>query len=242
MDRLGIVTRAEAKAICNIRPQNLELDDAVDHLIMVASQQIEDAVGRLFTKQVFTEYMATKQTIDTVMDLYGGSETGTKSRVRASTIYLRSLNIDTSDFEIRYDTNRVFGDDSIIDPVDYIIDEEKGSVRLLFGTAYSERALKVTYTGGWDKVKDDLRSGEAPAPEVFCLSADIPYNIKEACLLQIGYLHARRRKDNIGLTGDRSTGKGDSFVQTMSWGSKQGLTREAVGLIAHLKRPIMGRY
>ncbi|AHC30441.1 hypothetical protein CC53_gp024 [Rhizobium phage vB_RleS_L338C] len=64
MERKQIVTRAEAKAICNILPTKEDRDGIIDALIMVATEQLEKATGRSFTSQSFTDYFDTRQTVD----------------------------------------------------------------------------------------------------------------------------------------------------------------------------------
>lgn len=237
-----IVTRAEVKAACNIRDSNTEFDDVLDHLAKVATGQLESVTGRFFTQQEVTEYFRTGRTFETVPDIYGVSELGAVTRVKPSTIRLRGIDIDPDTFDLRYDYLREWGDDTIVEPVDYILDVETSVVRLLFGTRESERSIKVTYTSGYEAAPydpDGENQGEEP---YMTLSAAAPAYLKEACLLQVVYLRSRRRPDNVGLTGDRSVGKGESFVQTMSWAAKEGVTPEALGLIRSLKRPVVGRY
>ncbi|AHC30442.1 hypothetical protein CC53_gp025 [Rhizobium phage vB_RleS_L338C] len=112
----------------------------------------------------------------------------------------------------------------------------------MIGTNKYQRALRVQYTAGWDAFPDTTITDPDDNSHPMTLSESAPYSIKEACLLQVGYLYARRRTDNIGLDGDRSHGKADQYVQTLAWGSKMGLTKEAIGLIRDLRKPVVGRY
>jgi len=239
MLRHPIVSRTEAKEACNIRASNDEYDTLIDGLIDVATEQLETVTGRFFSQQQVTEYFGTRRTFETGFDLSGVSELGTVLRVKSATFRLKGLNIDEDTFDLRYDYMREWGDDTITSPSDYILDTENGTLKVLHGTRESERSIRAVYTAGYEPSEVTLEGADDP---VLTLSENIPAAIREACLLQVIYLRARRRPDNVGLTGDRSTGKGDSFVQTMAWAAKQGVTPEALGLVRHLKRPVMGRY
>lgn len=241
MDQKQIITRAEGKAICNIRETKEEMNSVIDHLIMVATSQIEQATGRSFTAQPFMDHFSTKSTIDLAYDDRGWSPSATYNRVRESSYYLSGLNVDPLTLDVRYSTLREWNIDTIVSGNDYYFDKDRSKLTLMIGTRQSPRALRVTYEAGWTPAEDEnvtLEDGTHP----LTLSGSIPHIIKEACLLQTAYLYSRRRTDNIGLKGDRSHGKADQYVQTLEWASQLGITMEALGLIRGLKMPVVGRY
>ncbi|QIG76085.1 hypothetical protein EVC24_064 [Rhizobium phage RHph_I4] len=242
MDRKPLVTRAEAKSICNIRDTNANFDFVIDALVMVATEQLEKATGRYFTKQSFEDRFDTRQTVDMAYDDTGWSPTASVCRIRDSSFLLSGLNISATGFEVRYDPYRMFGDDTVMSTDDYYFDAETGKLTVMAGMCKTQQGLKVAYTAGWDSFPDEDVTDPDDNSHPLTLSESAPFMIKEACLLQVGYLYARRRTDNIGLDGDRSHGKADQYVQTLAWGSKMGLTKEAIGLIRDLKKPVLGRY
>jgi hypothetical protein len=189
-----------------------------------------------------TEYFDTRRTLTAVYDDTCASYSGSFLRQRDFGIRLQGLNVDPVTFDLRYDTERLFADETKLLPESYSLNAETGDVRIFVGTYERQRSIKVVYTAGWTAQSDDTVLLEDGINHPFTLSDTAPFAIKEACLLQVGYLYARRRADNIGLTGDRSHGKADQYVQTLAWGSKMGLAPEAQGLVQSLKKPVMGRY
>lgn len=242
MERKQIITRAEGKTICNIRETKTDMDLTIDHLIMVATEQIERATGRSLTYQTFVELFPTKRTIDMSYDDSGWSHNMTSYRVKDSSFYLSGLNVDPLTLDVRYDPSRVFDMSTALSPVDYYLDADNGKLTIMTGTRQASNALQVSYAAGWVPQPDDNVTEEDGTTHPLTLTDTIPFAIKEACLLQVAYLYARRRPDNIGLTGDRSHGKADQYVQTLAWGSKMGLAPEVVGLVRDLKKPVLGRY
>lgn len=237
----AFVTRAEAKAICNIRETNKDKDTRIDELIMVASEQIETETGRIFSPGTNTEFFDTRGTVDFGFDDTGWSPDFRKRRVKDSSFFLKGVNIASNNIEVRYDPFREFDDTTIVPAKDFYFDPTSGKLTLLIGTRKAARSLKVFYPCGFDLADDEsitLEDGKHPKT----MSASLTPMVKEACLLQVGYLYARSRADNIGLTGDRAHGKADAMVQTLDWGSKMGLAPEVIALVREYKRPVMGRY
>lgn len=235
------VTRAEAKAVCNIRNTITEKDARIDALIMVASAQIEKETVRVFDRQTITEHFDTRSTIDLGFDDSGWSPDFRTARLRDSSFFLKGTNVDANTVEVFYDPFRGYDEGTKVAFSDFYFDSAATKLTLLIGTRQAARALRVVYTSGYEQAADqgvELEDGSHPET----LSATLPPLVKEACLLQVAYLYARSRADNIGLTGDRTHGKADAMVQTLEWGTKEGLAREVLGLIRDYKRPVVGRY
>jgi hypothetical protein len=221
-----LISVQAAKSVLAVRGDTAEFDDAIANNILTATYQIEKAVNRYFTRQSFVEYYPTGGTELTRYDLGGMSTDGLYSSVRPSRFVLHGYPVDTGlTIDVRYDPAGAFGDDTIVDSTYYTVDAETGILRLMYATSNWQRALRVSYTGGYaiDANTDSLNNSAHPL-------------IRQACATQTSFLQTRLRADNIGMDTER----GSRSVGAARFTSIAGLTPEAAHMVAFLRQPILG--
>lgn len=221
-----LVSVQAAKTVLAVRGDTAEFDEAISANILTATHQIERAVNRFFTRQSFVEYFHTGKTELTRYDLGGNSMDGLTSTIRPSRFVLHGYPVDTGlTIDVRYDPSRAFGDDTIVSSEYYNVDSETGVLRLLYSTGDWQRALRVSYTGGYaiDTGTDSLNVAAHPL-------------IRQACITQTSFLQTRLRADNIGMDTER----GSRFVGAARFTTIAGLTPEAAHMVGYLRQPILG--
>jgi len=110
-------------------------DDLIDALIPAASEAIENACRRRFGETAYTEY-------------YDG---GGRDRLVLRKRPVNSLS------GVWDDPDREFGDDTQLDPDDYVLDADPGILLLRQGTfADGLRNVKVSYTAGYGTLPTDV--------------------------------------------------------------------------------------
>jgi len=110
-------------------------DNVLDALIPAASEAIENACGRRFAQAAYTEY---------------------RDGEGLDRVVLRRRPV-TEIAGVWDDPSRTFGDATKLDADEFVLDGERGIVRLRAGT-FSEgvRNVKVSYTAGAATVPDDV--------------------------------------------------------------------------------------
>lgn len=218
------------KDFLQIRGSNTTYDTLLPRLSQSATKQIEDALGIKLEAATHTEYFNTRRTLSLSHDLYGQSETGLIQRSDRQAFVLRGLRIDAEQpITVHYDPRMVYGADTLLtETEDYHIDVPEGYLTLFVGTGDYTKALKVTYTAGFEVADGSLEA-----------SADV--NLTLAHLYQTSFLFKRHRNDNIGMKTDVAVGTEKTSRASGYWNVQQGICKEAAGLLVHYKRPLMGR-
>ncbi len=229
---LKLVTVEAAKLFLDVRDETTKFDATLTALIDLATAEIEQETGRLFTLQAIIEDFDTAQTITRVWDFGGSSPSGLTTKARPQNYRLKGVKIDSGiGLDVRYDPLLVFGDDTLIKNLagqpDYIINFETGLLQLLTGTHAHRSALRVSYTAGYAQ---DGSTGVLKADEV-------PEMLRQACLFQVAFMRKRQRIDNIGTKTERGGGK----VPVVNFTTIKGLCPETAGLLRGFKRITVGR-
>ena len=239
------VTLEEMKEFLDVRPEVTKLDVRLRLLIAAATKQIEQATGRIFTKQVITEFFNSRDNRTTDYD-FGtpgfsgyGHDSGLQTKTKPQTIYLSGLGIDrTANFFVWYDPygidENAFNEDALLNPNEhYKIDFENDALVLYIATTYRPRALKISYTAGY------AFAATVDEPELFSLSAAIPDELKLAIMTQVQFMNVKLRSDNVGMGAERTLSAKDR-VHTTPFLTNGGLTPEVMSLVRHLKRLRLG--
>ncbi len=97
--------------------------------------------------------------------------------------------------DIRYDTSREFGSDTVVDTDDYTFIGDYGTQGLVWREHYGwwswPLSIKVTYTGGYADTAGVL---------------NVPDDLKKACTMQVAYLFDRRRSAGASaITGQEGS-------------------------------------
>ena len=223
-----LVTLADVRAEFPIVEGNTDFDTRLTRLLRTASSQIETATGRQMTYGARVETFDTALSVNLLYDLYGTSnEDGVAITASQQRFVLKAAPVDTeAAFEVRYDPNRIFGDDTILPASAYVLDAYEGTLRLLAGTAQAPAALRVSYSGGFNLSGDEQQPGEL-----------LPEDIREACMSQIKFLWTKGQPENAGQDTDRSRGSSPAG----RFNTPSGLIPEAAALVARYKRLLMGR-
>lgn len=242
------VTLDEMKSFLDIRPEVTKLDVRLKLLISAATKQIEQATGRIFTRQAITEFFTTRDNRSTDYD-FGGvasfdsnlsyAASGLLTRTKPQTFYFSGLGIDRdSSLFVWYDPyamdETAYDESALLSPLsDYQVDFQNDALILLIGTSYRARALKVRYTAGY------AFSAPDDAPDLFNLSASIPDELKLAIMTQVQFMNVKLRSDNVGMGSERTLGSKDR-VHLTPFLTAGGLTPEVMSLVRHLKRLRLG--
>lgn len=229
---LKLIALDAVKGFLDIREEVTTFDASLNALIDLATAEIEQETGRLFTSQAFVEDFDTAQTVTRVWDFGGSSPSGLTTRERPQNYRLVGIEIDSGiGLDVRYDPLLVFGDDTLIlnlaGQPDYIINFETGLLELLTGTHAHRKALRVSYTAGY------AQDGSTDILD----PAEVPEMLRQACMFQVAFLRKRQRIDNIGTKTERGGGK----VPVINFTTIKGLCPEATGLLRGFKRITVGR-
>lgn len=243
MESYPLVTLDEVKEFFDIRPEVTKLDARYTALALLATKQIEQATGRLLTKQEHVEFFTSRDNVRVDYNLGGAGDfnggerfmgdAGLRSIVNPQTIYLKGVGIDPdADFEVWYDGSPsgtdAYDASNLLTPVDdYGIDYDNDSVVLYIPTRYRLRALKVRYTAGY-------------AEDSGTISAAAPDDLKTAALIQTQFLNVKLRADNVGMDSERTTSAKDR-VHSAPFMARAGLTPEVASIVASLKRVRTGK-
>lgn len=225
-----LVSLADVMAHLPVRSGNASYDERIQLLIDTATQQIEAATRRSFTRQQHSEYFRTLSNSDSRYDLFGvDNEYGTYTYAREIRYVLRGIPISTAvetPFTVYYDPSRVFGADTAVDPASYSLRTESSQLFVRMPMAEGPDFLKVVYTAGY---ADD---GETVPTLV-----GVPADLRLACIAQVTHLFTRMTTDNIGVdVADRSS-KSAMEARFMTRG---GLTPEAAALVSRYRQPLLG--
>lgn len=210
-----------------VRSGNDAFDRRIAMLTAVATSQIETLTRRAFTRQAHTEILNSISTASLTYDFYSPTnEDGVAITAREVRYNLKGFPIDLSQpVALFYDPKRVFGQDTLVDPLSYAIDAERGTLTLRIPTRDYTASLKLTYTAGYlvDTETDSLTEA-APA------------DLKLACITQVIHLFNRLQSDNIGVDNERGAGT----VASAKFLTRGGLTPEAAAMVAHYRQPALG--
>lgn len=239
------VTLTEMKDFLEIREEVTKLDTRLTLLIAAATKQIEKATGRIFTRQVITEFFNSRDNRTTDYDFGGvadysvGPSSGLLTRTKPQTIYLAGLGIDRNEsLSVWYDTyptdGSAFSADTLLTPnEDYQVDFDNDALILYIPTRYTQRSLKVEYTAGFAFAAED------DFPDIFTLSASIPDELKLAIMTQVQFLNVKLRSDNVGMASERTV-SGKDRVTSSPFLTAGGLTPEVMSMVRDLKRLRLG--
>lgn len=224
-----LVSAEELRKFLGYRDNDTSADADNMALALVATHQIEKAVSRELEYGTFTELFDASDNVSDGFAMRGAEVYADVRNVSPVRFKLCGLFIDsTASVSVRYDPGRAFGDETEMDATSYRFDADSGLVKAYFPMRRAPDAVRISYSAGL-VVEDGSMSGAAsPA-------------LKEACLLQTGFLRVRRRMDNIGVEGDRSMGKSDKAVSSAKWLADGGLTPEAAKLVAPFRGILTGR-
>lgn len=231
MVSLPLVSLADVTAHLPVRSGDSSYDDRINLLIATATQQIEAATNRRFASQAHTQFFRTHSTAESRYDFYGtGNESGAYTFAREKRYVLRGFPVTVTEqtpFRVFYDPCRVYGDDTEVDPADYVLDADTGVLALRLATTEGTNFLKVTYTAGY--AADD--------PDTPTYLVDVPVDLKLACITQTLHLFTRTTTDNIGVDlADRSS----KTTVEARFTSRGGLTPEAAALVSRYRQPLLG--
>ena len=169
----------------------------IENLINRSSARIESHLDRDLKEATVTEF-------------YDGSDTGTLWVRRFPLTAITLLNIDP---------NRDFLSGTAIQPADVVIDSERGTVRFFPGTksprasfAIGVKNVKITYTGGF---------------------ATVPEDLKDACLILIARSFMRVKQGAEGIISESIAGYSASYEGTTR---ESGLPLEVQGILTRYKR------
>ena len=230
---LPLITLAEAKSFLGIRDSDNSFDTVVSSLVMASTSEIESALNITLARAELTEYFDVSRSYATMYDMQGNSEDGVVIKGREQRFSLKGFLPDESEGAVvHYDQNREFGDDTLMETGDYLVNWTQRLLLVFRGLAEGSQVLRITYTAG---ITPTTVSAEES------LSVNAPYDLKMACTMQTAYMFRRQRSESIGLLEDRGILSDKSYSGAARWNVKGGLCREAQGYLKKYKRPAMGR-
>jgi hypothetical protein len=228
-----LVTLEEVRSYMAIRSdvEMPDVDNRINSQIVLATKMIETALSVEFDYKQRIEYFGTaaarRFTYD--FDAPSASEYGVRANPTAQSFLLKAPPVDLSQpVVVCYDPSRQFtlpttqlADGAVA------LDDVRGKLTVRLMSAARERALQVTYFGGYAL---DEATGT--------LTTSAPADLKMACIIQTIYLFARIQPDNIGMQTDRGQGK----LAQGTFMTRGGITPEATAMLWEYKRLNTGRY
>ncbi len=242
-----LVTLDEVKCHLPIRKGNVDFDDRLRSLILLATTQIEQATKRNFTEQEFFAAFSARSNTRRVLDLIGDDRAtmqalsddfhtgGTSQVTRTTTLTLPSFPVDEGQtFEVIYDPFGAFSGNQtfvVINATSYTLDADKGILYLRFPTVRGRRRLRVQFTGGFPATGDTGFETLVAAPD----------DLKLACTFQTIYLFKKMDRENLGSKENKKAGGTNVRFQGASGFMKgSGLTPEASSLLTVYKALLKG--
>jgi len=226
-----LVSVSDVRPLLPIRAGMEDYDARIAGLILTATRDIERAIDRRLTRQVFTQTFPTYDAETVSYDFnVSNNESGLLSAARTVRYNLLGCDVLASpEVEVYYDRAEAFAAETVLRfGIDYFIRPaaDQGYLELRYPTRESPGGLKVTYTAGYevDTASDSLR-----------LSA--PDDLRTACQLQVLFLWNRTTSDNVGMDVDRAQGKNSAAKFRV----RAGLTPEAAAMVAPYRQPKLSR-
>lgn len=238
MERLPILTLAELKDFLGIRDNITTLDARLSLLIETATKQIEDATGRHYTYQGFTDYFTSRDNTTLDYNLFSDpgystiGESGLIQRRKPQILRLKGYGLDRAEnISVWYDPyDHQFGDSRLlVRDRDYRVDQDEDQIIVTAATVYAVDAIKVSYFAGIEPTGDPLT-----------LSENANSMLKMAALVQSQFLNVKLRNDNVGMGTERTVSAKDRVTST-PFLAVSGLTPEAASLVREHKRIVTGR-
>jgi hypothetical protein len=206
-----------------------------------ASRTLEQILGRKLSKNSYTEYLSTKRNMLKGYDVYGfGDATsgGVYFQFKEVPLYLKNFPIDLNEtFQVYYDTNQLWGVETLLDSSCYLIDAERGVLIIKTAVGDYKRSLKVIYTAGYANTVD-TEDGEvldlnASPPQEQALANSIPRDLVQAALFQSQLVYEKQYSGNINVR----MSQGQGSTNSVGWVNMAGISPEAMAILMHYKRP-----
>ncbi|QSY98650.1 hypothetical protein J2J97_31770 (plasmid) [Rhizobium bangladeshense] len=211
-----LISLTDAKAGLPIRAGNSEFDAKLSELIAVVSQQIETACRRKFEAGTYSEIFHVQAGYERRYDFLSDTNTsGVFLAPSGSPITLTQAPLlENGTVKVYYDLTHRFTDDTELFADQFVVLREKNCIYINRPLAKSRDSLKVVYDGGF---------------------AEIPTDIKVACVMQVQHLFKRSQPENVSTSSDKDS-KGKEEYTT-----KAGLLPEVANLIAPYRQLLRGR-
>lgn len=223
MTTIPLVSVAEIKTYIPTNAGFTANDAKYAMLARQATSAIEKLCRTSFAKTDYIQYFDSYRTGRQIVDLYGSSLTGYSNDLTPQFFLLKAFPVDLAeDFFVYYDLDRVYPESSKLDPSGYIVNEEKGTLRIDSITPSYPKAFKVVYTAGYATATD-------PATGAAYVSG-APEDLKLACLLSVQYMFER---NNLRHTNSVQRGDTDNHSDKVAKGL---LPQEAINLLLEHKR------
>lgn len=216
-------------------------DARFNHCIRAATQTIEKLLGRSLTKASYTEILDVKRNnYNTGYDIYGSSSSGYLSQEKLITIPLKAYPIDVETVTVNYDPTRVFDVSTQLDSSGFSVDPELGVLTVHYLIGACPRALKVSYTAGYEATVDTDDGVEfdadASPPQEMALSNNLPDDLIQAALIQAFHTFDKLNVSNINVKYSR----GEGSTNTTAYVNIAGIAAETMAICVQRRRPRIG--
>lgn len=252
-DMIPLVSLAEIKEFCDLSlTPNAAKDARLMQIAAIATDQIADYTGRIFTQSEVMEFQTSKDAVRNSLDMHPHTvadpistnifDWGRVSSPIDRTYALKGLNVDPETVRVFYDPRLNFGPETELTRGKHFEVDVGDTLVLHYPTRYKLRALKLLYSAGFAAAPTPPADPGANPPisaGPVTLSASAPVALKEACLYQIQFLRVKSKPDNVGMEAERTAGSKDKVVFS-KFLSSGGLTPEARALVNRYRRVNMG--
>lgn len=246
---IPLVSLAEIKDFCELSlTPNPQKDARLMVLAAIATDQIAEYIGRVFTQSEMMEFQTSRDAVRTRLDTgpYTVAEPvntnlldwGTVTSAEDHTYYLRGMNVDPETVRVFYDPRLNFEANTELERDTHFEIGDNDTVILRFATRHKLRALKFLYSAGYAYAPTPEADPTADPPVVagpLTMSATAPAVLKEACLYQVQFLRVKSKPDNVGMDAERTAGTKDK-VMFSKFLANSGLTPEARMLVNRFRR------
>lgn len=241
-----LVNLQDVKAGLPVREGNVGFDVRLRQLSIVATRQIEQATKRFFTRQAFTQHFSSRDTATRTLDLVGDDRATVQTNIESfhtqgsvlvtepQTLSLQSLPIDIAQpVEVIYDPlGRFSGNQTfiVVNPDNYVVDEDNGLLHLRFPMARGRRRIRVTFTGGFASAGTGGDESLSVA-----LEAGGFEDLRQAAVIQTQFLFLKLDRENVGKKADRKQGGA-----SLDFMKGAGLAPEVGSLLTNYKAILKG--
>lgn len=232
----SLVSVPELKVYIQVEEGNTEFDAQLLGMAKTATKLLETWCRREFAKKEYTEIFTTRQSGGFVYNLWGGAfdDDGLIEQPGVQRFNLKGPPIDTDEaITIAYSPSRMYDTGQIVTSSQYFLDADKGTLLLFLSTAAVSKALKITYTGGYDTEEDTLGSGGDTV--TYDLISGAPDDLKMAAITQTMFLFNKIRESSIGVVG--SSGRNSPVYSQ----NELLLCPEAIALATPYRKVLLGR-
>lgn len=223
MTQYNWVFNSQIKAEVGIEDDYTGEDARIELINATVTQTLESLMGRCMSKNAYEEYFNSKSNGRGFYDVYGVNQAGIGTAYKEIKYQLKNYPVDTTEtFQVHYTPQGAVDGSTILTEDQYILDAEKGTLIILMPVVSYYRAIKVTYTAGYEAALEDTE---------YALSSNLPADLQQAALWQAVHTYEKTKFSNVNVRESRSQGS----TNTTRYVNIHAIAPEAMAIIVRYK-------